>query len=322
MNTRKNKKLYYLRAKWDNQGKVTLESLLREAHKTMLTTGDRIFASSPGEIKGAHVKDTEDRMFFHIASYVPGEPTSTIDKDRTAQRATITVEPAPDGKDFLDGDIFVLVKDNHVIICPSRARENVARNYFSSVLLKFDKKNEASSLELCKVANSNKLNMLEKEGVKEIILDTSLYEASLMQLNKKHEKVSTIKAVIAQQLMRIFAQDPTLSNISEIENLNISLSIKFDGQEGKKKHASPIFGDSGRKRLLKTSEKIIAEYEEDREDGFTIVTGSGNTITADQVRISDNSNIEAFGKSLSCSDAWDKLSNYFDRLKSNGVLSQ
>ena len=99
MGKKRNKRLYYCRAKWDNQGQVSLEELLREAHVNLRTTGDRTFkSSSGGEIKGAKVKDADDRLFFHIASYVPGEPTSTIGKDKSVASADITIEQAPEGK--------------------------------------------------------------------------------------------------------------------------------------------------------------------------------------------------------------------------------
>lgn len=322
MNKRKSKKLYYRRATWENQGKSTLETLLKDAHDGLPTTGDRTFTSSSSEVKGARIYHSGKGLFLQIASYVPGEPTSTIDKNKSVKNATITAEPAPSGKDFLDGDVFVLVRGNHVILCPSGARESVATNYFFHVLHKAGKKKIANSLDLDRVAKTSKLNMIHEEGVKEVLLGTSLYDASLMQFDAKSSKISSFKALIAQQMERVFAKDPTLKEISDLENLNISLSIKFDGKEGRKKHLNPEFGVAGRKRLMKTSEKIIEEYDADDEEGFVIVTGANNRITAEEVRVADSFSIETLGKSLSHLDAWEKLSKYYDQLENSGVLSK
>src|SRR5690606_27193012 len=122
------------------------------------------------------------------------------------------------------------------------------------------------------------------------------------------EKVSSLKAIIATQCERIFAKDPDLHGISDLENLDIELKIKFDGNEARKKHSSPIFGVPGKERLLRMSEKILTEFEDEKEDGFTIITGTGNRITADELRVSESCDIETYGKSLSCSDAWEKRS--------------
>lgn len=322
MNDRKNKKLYYRRATWEKQGKTTLEAVLNEAHDTLTTVGHRTFQTPTGEIKGARVHRSENGLLLQIASYVPGEPTSTIDKNKSVKAATITAEPAPHGKDYLDGDIFVLVNGNHVILCPSGARETVATNYFIHALTKAGKHKVATTLGLDKVAKTSKLKMIREEGVKEILLRSSLYEASLMQFDAKIPSVSGFKALIAKQMERIFAKDPALSEISEIENLDISLSIRFDGKEGRKRHEDPRFGVAGRDRLMKASERVLDEHEADDAEGFLIVTGANNQITADEVRVSDTVSIATLGKSLSHTDAWDKLTKYYDKLKGTGVLSQ
>jgi hypothetical protein len=317
----KSKKLYYRRARWDNQGKSTLETLLKDAHANLPTVGHRTFKTSSGsELKGANFDTTDKGVFLHIVSCTPDQPTSTVNKDKSASSATIMAEPAPTGKDFMDGDIFLLIKDNHVILCPSGVRESVANTYFWHILDKSKQKSVAGSLELDKVSNTSKLQMINMEGVKELQMTTSLYQASLHQLGKGQSMPSSaLWPSISSQFRHIFNQDPALKDISELENLNVTLSLKFDGAEGRKKHKNPNFGDAGRERLLKTAKMML---EENDEDGFVIITGGNNRITADEVRISDSYTIKVLGKSLNCSDAWEKLEQYFNKLKITGALSQ
>jgi hypothetical protein len=318
----KSKKLYYRRATWEKQGKATLEALLNEAHDTLTTVGRRTFQTSGGEIRGARVHPSDKGLLLQIAAYAPGEPTSTIDKNKSAKASTIAAEPAPEGKDYLDGDIFVLVNGNHVILCPSGVRETVATNYFIHALTKVGNTKIATTLGLDKVAKTSKLKMIQDEGVKEILLHSSLYEASLLHADAKSSSIGGFRALIAQQMERIFAKDPELQAISELENLNISLSIRFNGKEGRKRHADPQFGTAGRARLIKASQRVLDEHDDGDSEGFVIITGQNNQITADEVRVSDKVSITALGKSLSHTDAWDKLTKYYEQLKGAGVLSQ
>ncbi|QOR37142.1 hypothetical protein HNO52_00465 [Billgrantia diversa] len=211
----KTKKFYYRRARWDSQGKATIQKLLEDAHKELDTVGKRTFEVGSGaEIRGANFKN-DNGLFLQIASYVPGEATSTIDKDKAAKISNVTAQNAPAGKDYLDGDVFVYVNGNHVILCPSGAREKVVETYIWHVLRACDSKEIAKTFELDKVAKASKLKMIRDEGVKEVDIDASLYEASLIHLDKTKPKVSGIKRLVADQLTAIFGNDKELKDIKE-----------------------------------------------------------------------------------------------------------
>jgi len=318
----KDKKFYYRRAKWENQGKLTIEKLLVDAHQQLDTVGKRSFSVGSGaEVRGADFKDNGG-LYLQIASYVPGEATSIIDKSKKARRSDISAQSAPEGKDYLDGEVFVYVKDNHVILCPSGVRENVVQVYILHVLRAVKKEGIAETFELDKVAKTNKLRMIREEGVKEIDLDTSLYEASLLHIDKQNPKISSLKKVITEQLLAVFGKDKDLKEIKEKENLNLRVSLRYDGSEARKHMKEAEFGQAGKKRLEKTAEQVISEFEEDHENGFVIVTGQGNRITSDEIRVSDTFRVKTLGKSLSKPEAWVKLKAYHDRLKSDGVFEQ
>jgi hypothetical protein len=320
---KKTKTFFYRRAVWDEQGKQTLERLLIKAHQMLPTVADRSFDNgTDSKIEGAIFEADRRGVFLQIASYVPGEATSTIGKNKRGRRASIDAQAAPDGKDFMNGDIFVLVKDNHVILCASGVREPTATAYFFNVLVKAKEK-MAGSLSLEKVAKMSKLQMIKREGVKEIQIGASLYEASRIELNKDTSKIDSLRARFADQVRRIFEEDPDFKEIKESENLNISLSIKFDGAEGRKVHKDPHFGDVGRLRLQKTSEAFIREANQNGDDeGFTIVTRNNNRITESEIRVSSSFQVDVLGKSLNFRDAWEKLVTYYEELKNDGVLAQ
>jgi hypothetical protein len=318
----KNKKFYYRRAKWDGQGKQSLEQILLEAHEVLDTVGKRTFeASSGAEIRGASFKDDEG-LYLQIASYVPGEATSIIDKSKRSKQSSITAQAAPDGKDYLDGEVFVYIKDNHVILCPSGVRETVVETYIWHILTAVKKIDIAKTFELDKVAKANKLRMIKEEGVKEIDLNTSLYEASLIHMDKNNPKVGGWKKAMANQLSAVFSKDKGLKEITEKENLNVKITIKFDGAEARKHSKDPDFGKAGKKRLERTAEQVLSEFDSDEENGFVIVTGAGNRITSDEIRVSESFRIEILGKSLSKKATWTKLKEYHDKLDADGVFKQ
>ncbi len=318
----KNKKFYYRRAKWDSQGKLSLQKLLEDAHTELDTVGKRTFEVGSGaEIRGANFKENGG-LYLQIASYVPGEATSIIDKDKTAKISNVSAQNAPNGKDYLDGDVFVYINGNHVILCPSGARETVVETYIWHILRESNHKDIAKTFELDKVAKASKLKMIRDEGVKEVDLDTSLYEASLIHLDKTKPKVSGIKKAVADQLSAIFGKDKELKDIKEKENLNLKITVRFDGREAMKHLKEPDFGMAGKKRLERTAEQVISELEKDSENGFVIVTGANNRITSEEIRVSDSFRVKTLGKSLSRDSTWSTLKKYYDRLNADGVFKQ
>ena len=326
------KRLIYRRASWTNQKKETLENVLKKCHDKYKTTAERTFKGLYGtELQCAHYSHKDKiGLLFQIASYVPGQATSAIqESSQSTTTSGITEVPAPAGNNFLDGDVFVLVNVNNVIVLQYGVRESVALNYFSKMLDK-NGYNEASiSLEFHGIAKEDKVKMIKDQGVKSIELEASLYEASIMQLEKETEKKRETKIVdlpgaVAETLMQVFAKDKTLKDISEKENVNIKLSISFDGKEARKKvhKEDSAFGIVGKSRLEKASELIIKESADEDYEGFTIVTGDNNRIKSGEIVVSDNYRVKTFGNSLDKDDAFEKLQEYFAQLQHRGILAK
>ncbi len=327
------KRLFYRRATWTNQEKDTLESTLKICHENFKTTSQRTFKGLYGsEIQCArYLPKDKVGLFFQIASYVPGQSTTAIEESSaTSEKSDISEVVAPKGNNFLDGDIFLLVNRNNVILLQSGVRENVALNYMCQMLEKNAFKHALMSLEFLGIAKEDKVEMIQTQGVKAIELNASLYEASLMHLEKQNEKaqretkVFDLPGIVADSLKQVFAKDKNLKEITEKENVNIKLSITFDGREAKKKKNKKDggFGELGRSRLQKTSEMIVKECLEEDLDGFTIITGDNNKIKSDEIVVSDNYRVKTFGKSLDQSDAFEKIEEYYFQLEHRGILTR
>ena len=335
------KRLFYRRAAWSVDGienarlTDTLESVLKICHVKCKTTHSRSFSGSLGSQMHCAKYRPKDGggLFFQIASYVPDQAASAIDKSSaTSDNSDVSTVSAPDGKNFLDGDIFLFVNGNDVILLQSGVRENVALSYLSQMLEKNSYKREALSLQLLGIAEEDKVKMIQTQGVKSIELNASMYEASLLHMQKQQElankekeiRIFDIPGELAESFKRLFAKDDMLKEIDEYENINIKISITFDGKEArlKKNKNTDGFGELGKSRLEKVSEMIIQESAEDDVDGFTIITGDNNRIKANEIVVSDNFRIKTYGKSLDFNDAFAKLEEYYLQLKQRGTLSR
>ena len=113
-------------------------------------------------------------------------------------------------------------------MCPSGARESVAELYINNIIDKHFNKNISNNLSFEAVAKVSKIRMIQEEGVKEIILNASLYDASVQEINEKKPNVSDLRKYLADQIEQIFARDANLKEIKEKENLNIKISIKSE----------------------------------------------------------------------------------------------
>jgi len=326
----KNKKIFYRRATWDKSftGKKSIEIILRESHFATSTVAQRTFVGKLGsEIVGADFEDNMG-MYLHIAVYVPDEPTSTIDKKSSTKKSKVKTLDAPVGQNFLSGDVFVFVKGDHLVLCPSGVREAVVHDYLYHLLVKVGLPEVAEALELEKVAKISALKIIRDEGVKSIELNASLYEATMIHMDPSKPSPVGITRTLADQMASMFSKDKTLKEITDKENLNVKISLSFDGREARSKYNSRDieFGVAGKKRLIETAAKIVDDFDDDDdslpEDGFTIVTRQGTKITPDEIRVSGDYKIKTFGKSLDKENAWVALKSFYENLKSNGMLNQ
>lgn len=335
------KRLFYRRAAWTVDGVEnarttdSLENVLKICHTKCRTTHSRSFGGSLGSQMHCAKYQPKDGvgLFFQIVSYVPDQAASAIDKSSaTSDNSDVSTVNAPDGKNFLDGDIFLFVNGNDVILLQSGARETVALSYVSQMLEKNAYKREALSLQFLGIAEEDKAKMIQAQGVKSIELNANMYEASLRHMQKQQElagkeketKIFDIPGQLTEAFKRLFAEDDMLKEIDEYENVNIKLSISFDGKEArlKKNKNTEGFGTHGKSRLEKASAMLIQESAEDDVDGFTIITGDNNRIKANEIVVSDNFRVKTLGKSLDYNDAFAKLEEYYMQLKQRGTLTR
>ena len=311
MKNEKQRTLFYRRASWI-EGTDNVQKHLKLAHDNLTTTDQRTFTHGEGEIQGMAISERDNSLLLHVAYYVPHQNTSLVPFPSKSKSKDISQHPPPDEHNFMEGDVFFLVHGNHIVLCPSGASESTAVSYINHILRKAGKEKLISMFSIEPIADVDKVKLLHHEGVKKVFLESSLYEATEEYVERKTTKMKLMNS-FAKELVALFAEDndQSLQDIQEAENLTVRLEISFDARKKG--------GEIGRKRIEKTADKLIGD---DEDQGFKIITGSGKTLTATQIRVSEKVQLQAHGKSVLRADVWANLSDYLSELKASGILEQ
>jgi hypothetical protein len=300
--------LYYRRVHWFATGTHNLQTYIDRAHGRLNTTALRTFDYHEGQLQGInyHQNGNPGASLLHVTYYVPKQPTSLV-PDPAAVQATETVERNPPPRhSFMEGDVFLLVKENDIIMCSSGAREGAAKHYLIQML---DKCAIDEGFELEQVANVDKVALLQQEGVKRIRLGSSVFKATYDYVQRQTKKTE-LMGKVAEEIMRIFGGGviENLDDLKSYDNLRVKLEVSFDDR---KKH-----GELAAQSLAAAGCSMLDSDDE----GFTIETKSGKKLTSADIKVSKKVELNEHGNSVSCEHAWMEMQEYFNELDDAGVL--
>ncbi len=310
---KKEKTLSYRRAEWltDIPKGTTLESCLKGAHAVLKTVQDRTIIRDSGQHVSAIKKlaPREGGFFLHLTADTPGEEASVIPKTKKdTEELEVGTVAAPDNAEFMDGDAFLYVKDDHVCMCATGLRDGAVRLFLYEFFDKAGLGDHATKFELMKAANVDKLKMLKTQGVKEIALNASLYQATA-QYDKRKSSTGGLLRAVAKHIQAIVQAE--LEDFDD--SLRVQVTIKTDGRV--RKHLS-----LGEKRIEKLATDVVEHAE--TNDDFEIITNYGQRVRPDEIFLSETMFIAGLGKSVKRMDAWEHLEKYYKRLRKAGALEQ
>lgn len=308
----KKRTMFYRRAIWLKDEHRTLEGLLVEAHKSLENTKDRTFSYGDGEIQGLSIGSSSHGLSCHVAYYIPEQPTSLVPVPSDDKLIDTIQQNPPRGKNFMEGDIFFVIKGNHVVLCPSDVRESVALTYITSVLEKVGR-GDCLDFSIDSVSDANKVTLITKEGVKSISLSSTLYEASARYIDRKVALKHGFLHAVSEYWSTLLDddEDKELKEVGNKENISVTLDISYD--------ARTKDGRVGKKRLFKTAEMLMKDAD---GNGVEIITGKGKRITVDEIRLSKKVSIRADGKSVAKEPTFEALYKYLQELKNEGAWHQ
>jgi hypothetical protein len=313
MADKKEKLLSYRRATWfdDSGGVQELENFIRQMDKKLKTTAAKtVVRDSDQEVICADIAETQGGgLLVHMTASTPGEEASLVPTVHAGSTTfEVTTAPAPTNSEFMDGDACLYVNGNDVCICSTNLRDGGIRSVLIELFTKAALSNNTKQFSLLKVADMPKINMINGEGIKEIKLRATLYQAAFNYSRRKLQTQGILSSA-ARAAKLIFGNENDITN----DSLNIETVIKIDGR-------SKAQLSIGQKELNRLAVDLVEHQEDD--DKFIIVTNSGNKITQDQMYVNETFSIDSKGKSVDRDSAYLELKKFYGKLKSGGLLEQ
>jgi len=161
---------------------------------------------------------------------------------------------------------------------------------------------------LLKVADVSKLRMLHQQGVKEIELKATVFQATADYERRKAHAYGIVGAAAKQ--FKAFQKKP---NDYTRDGLQVILSIKSD-------HRFKKDFKIGEKQIEEVAADMIKNAEE--EDDFTIITKTKQKIGPNEIFLRSKVWIDGEGKTVDRDKAWRELSNFYRMLHDTGLLEQ
>lgn len=306
---KQSKTINYFRIEFKAQIGTSMEALLAKAHAALPNVDDRIFLSGGQEFKGCHVLQTEeDGHYVHVTAVTPGEQASGVPNKTDVCEIDVQLIDPPVNGNYMDSDMFFLIKGNHMLFSSSGMSVSKAKDYIKALLEKTGNTDENFKFSIQKMANTDKLRLI-RQGVSEVSLGCAISPATF-QYEERRSVSAFLMGSVLDGFRAFFAKDPRLKDIAEQENVTAEVIFKFNrARKG---------GENGKARMLALSEKLIAEDD----DGFKIKTYSGEKISHEEVCIKKGIKLEKFGKSVHYKDVWDAMKEYLSELQRTGVLEQ
>ncbi len=307
---KREKTISYRRAEWFVDG-LTLEKCVRSANKILKTVDSRSVYHGDQFVKIAKTKDlTNGGVLLHLTTETPGEAASVVPKasPTSAELDLKTQSPPPDGE-WLDGDAFLFVKDDHVCLCTTEVRDGAIKLFFYRYFEKA-KIHNGNRFDLFKVADISKVKLLHKLGVKELEIRAALYKATA-DYEKRKNTVIGFTGAIGKHVRAFLGK----ANDVTPDGLTVCLSLKTDGRSGK---SALKLGES---RIEALATDVVKNDGGDDYD-YAILTNNGQRITQEEIFMRRKVPIESHGKTVRCDKAWKELTNFFEYLEEIGALEQ
>jgi hypothetical protein len=206
----------------------------------------------------------------------------------------------------MDGDAFVLVSGNHVCLCMTALRDGAVIELFIRLFGGAKLSKDSQKFMLDKVADADKLKLIQSNVVKEIQLRATV-SAATANYNRRQKEAHGIIATAARHIKFLTGKPNDVSK----DGLQVIVTVKSDRRD--KKHLA-----MGEKAIAEFAADLIEHQEND--DHFTILLQNGQRISEDEIYVKMDTAIAAKGKSVDRDRAWIALSAFYKLLHETGIV--
>ncbi len=308
---KKEKTVSYRRAQWINDAAaLDLEKCLRDALKKLPTVAQRSIVQGDQYARIAQTSDGPgEGLLLHVTTETPGEAASLVPKVAAGSSGLNlkTQNPPADGE-WLDGDAFLYVCGDHVCVCTTAIHDSAIKTFIWDFFTKAKLPTAAIQFDLVKVADISKVKMLRSQGVKELEIRGTLYQATTDFERRKAHAASVVGAA-AKHIRAIFGKPHDVTP----DALKVILTIRTD----ERRLGGIVLGE---KKIEDLAADAVKNYE--KGDDYVIITKTGQRISPEEIFVRTKVSIDRDGKTVQRDKAWKELSKFFNDLKSIGVLEQ
>lgn len=319
-----NKTIHYVRAAY-NQGTAptkNFEQLVRQAMNKLGRMDETdITMSTLGVVSVRHRETkTGESLRLAIGAGVPGEQMSTVGIKVTAAFDNDQTASAPRDRAFKHGDAFLLIEENDLLVVTDGPfRINTVSVYLRELFSKAELKNETTAFELKKVTNQDTKAILAAEGIKELRLGTTMYQATdtLDSLHAQSSVKAKLKSFVGT-LKNAFAEDVTEKQLLQLAEhwgeLQVSTVISAVGGS----RADEVVLEA----MFNVGEDVLEEAEEGVE--VTVITKKNTPVKMNQVTPTKGIRLlrREGANDLINTEVYTELLTYRQELQKNGQWKQ
>ena len=315
MSQLKQRTILYLRATWLNpEIGLTLQQALSRCLGTLKQSNDTELVIGLGSAAVRHRKSSGHHDCIHIAAWTPEEQVSTVPHSLSGQTQADLAAVSPDTSwDYLDGDAFILVSDDHCLLMLSGLRQKFVEHYIQKLLLHSHKNGanlpkDIDNFELVSIANRDVTRQIQREGVKAVNLNVGQFmETARLDVE---ERPQTILQQLSRSILNtLVTKDEDRERIRQAENVQAKLVISIDSR---RKGLEP-------EDLAPIMQEVISESD---DDDMEIVTGQGQRIKRGRLLLKKPAKVPVFAKTVHHQPAWDEMEIYMGELRTKGVLDE
>lgn len=306
------KTLYYLRARRDS-APFDLQAIVARARLSKSNCGATEIELGGGDVvRIQHYSAAGGRLRLHLSRYVPGISTSTLQPKATSAEDDEGTQAPPRGKEFKEGDCFLLIKDHHVLYCGHGISKEKTTLYLSQLFRAANLHDESSGFDLVPASNLDKLKLIQDHGVRSIQLKVGTFDLSLPE-EKRKNWMSKSFGKISDELSALVSKDQSIAEQKALEDLIVNVEVRLDGNTRAVQGAQDFIED--------LAETVLADDETPISD-FLIVTQDGKHITSSTIRLQTKASVETKDNSVSHNSVWAELGAYFDQIAQGNLLEQ
>ncbi|GAA4951664.1 hypothetical protein [Halioxenophilus aromaticivorans] len=307
------KKVYYLRARANQQPK-NLQTLVETARSNKPTVADTEVTFGGGDIvRIQHYRQNSGHgVYLHLTRYVPGEKAPTLQPKAVAAEDNEGTQPAPTGKEFKDGDCYLLIQQHHVLFCSHGIHVAKAIQYLAMLFKKCDMDQSGREFDVSPVSNLDKVKLLQEHGVRSILLSTNAFDISLPEA-ERGSWISRTFGKLSDEFNALMEKDDSIADQKIKEDLLVNVELRLNGNTRAAQDTQDFIEDVA-ESVLSDTDSPISE--------FAIVTQSGETVKPGSIRLQKGFRVPVIDGALSHISIWDSMESYYTELRQGNILEQ